>query len=507
MSDPIVIDRSTPLKTAEQFRGRVHPNLIHHQDEFLTWNGSAYEARENATILSQISEFMSNAKSRVITKDPVTGSSANKFVPFHPKKSDVGEVDAALRNLCHVASDTMSPPTWLADAPEDLKAIPARNIVSCRNGLLDIETMKLHPQTPAFFTRYALAIDYDPSAFAPHWEQFLDEAMIGRSDLIDFLQEMLGYLITPDTSLQKAFHLHGLSGSGKGTFMRVATAVCGGDRNVASPTIKNLGSAFGLFGLIGKQVATVTEMTVSDKAALNTAAEVINSISGEDLQQIPRKYKDDWVGYLSTRFVLAGNNLPNFGDHANAMMRRLLVIPFEASFTDRADTRLSERLINGELAGILNWALVGLHRLRERGDFIEPEPSKLTKRKLLLKSNPLHGFIEECCTVEAGARVEKRVFYSRYERYCQDMRVPPKALQNITDDLEAMFPVKQVKPKAGGKRLRAYEGIRFSDEMLPRVYQVANADLADLGFGFEALRCDEHGWPIPRVMEADDFSV
>ena len=103
-------------------------------------------------------------------------------------------------------------------------------------------------------------------------------------------------------------------------------------------------------------------------------------------------------------------------------------------------------------------------------------------------------------TVEAGARVEKRVFYSRYERYCQDMRVPPKALQNITDDLEAMFPVKQVKPKAGGKRLRAYEGIRFRDEMLPRVYQVANADLADLGFGFEALRCDEHGWPIPRFL-------
>jgi hypothetical protein len=40
-----------------------------------------------------------------------------------------------------------------------------------------------------------------------------------------------------------------------------------------------------------------------------------------------------------------------------------------------------------------------------------------------------------------------------------------------------------------------------------RVYQVANTDLADLGFGIEALRYDKHGWPIPRVLDTDEFSA
>jgi hypothetical protein len=68
-----------------------------------------------------------------------------------------------------------------------------------------------------------------------------------------------------------------------------------------------------------------------------------------------------------------------------------------------------------------------------------------------------------------------------------------------------MFPIRATKPKSGGQRYRAYDGISFNDEMLLKVYEVADIVLAELRFGFDALRCDEHGWPVPALQPADDF--
>ena len=41
------------------------------------------------------------------------------------------------------------------------------------------------------------------------------------------LQEIMGYLLVPDTSQQKIFSLFGVGRSGKGTIARVITALCG----------------------------------------------------------------------------------------------------------------------------------------------------------------------------------------------------------------------------------------------------------------------------------------
>ena len=86
------------------------------------------------------------------------------------------------------------------------------------------------------------------AASCPLWENFLSEVMLGRQDLIDLLQEMFGYLISTDTSLQRIFFMFGKKRSGKGTIMRLIHALVGG-RNVSSATIKTLGGRFGLEGM------------------------------------------------------------------------------------------------------------------------------------------------------------------------------------------------------------------------------------------------------------------
>src|SRR5260370_28777975 len=110
---------------------------------------------------------------------------------------------------------------------------------------------------------------------------FLRQVTNNRQPLIDLIQEMLGYLVTSDTSLHRVFFLWGSPRSGKGTILRITTALVG-KNNVRFPTIETLAGRFGLQGLIGGSVAQVTDMNTQSRTDLGTSASRINGISGED---------------------------------------------------------------------------------------------------------------------------------------------------------------------------------------------------------------------------------
>ena len=115
--------------------------------------------------------------------------------------------------------DEFTPPCWLeGDGP------PPREIVACKNGLLHLPTGQLLGHTPRFFTLNAVDIDFDPAAANPdRWLRFLDDVWPGDAESISTLQEIVGYLLIPDTSQQKLFLLVGPPRSGKGTIARVVT--------------------------------------------------------------------------------------------------------------------------------------------------------------------------------------------------------------------------------------------------------------------------------------------
>jgi putative DNA primase/helicase len=498
MTKDVVISPDNPQGTAEQFKLAEFPTLLNHQDEWLSHDGAAFQPLEDATVESRVADFLQRAKVRVYVKGKA------ELVPFKPKSKDIGEVYSALKRACHVPINTMSPPVWLSGRPKEYAALDPRNLISFQNGLLDIEMRTLYPATPFFFTRTALAISYDVNTPAPEqWLKFLDEVMKGRKPLIGLLQEWMGYKLSSDTSMQKICFLWGRPRSGKGTILNIEAELVG-RRNVAFPKIETLAGRFGLQGLISKSSAQVTDMNCEDQKQLSAAATNLNGISGEDGQTIERKGITDWNGKLGTRFTLAGNTLPNFRSHTGAMATRLLIIPFDVSFIGREDRVLKGKL-EAELPGIMLWALDGLDRLRMCGDFSEPEDSRVAKHRLIYQSDPVHGFIEERCALEAGAGIDKAVAYAEFVRYCEEMnaRVPP--MNTFSERLMQSFPtIADGKRNGDNGRVPCYRGVRLSDAEAARVYKL-DADMVELGLdGFEALAHDAHGWPV--VNRAYEFA-
>src|SRR5690606_6528259 len=307
----------------------------------------------------------------VVEPDKVKGdiyAFIEKTGGFAPDAKSVGNVIDALKGVVLVERGSFEPPCWLKEDELGLD-YPADEILACSNGLLHLPTGTLMESTPRFFTRNGLPYDYDAAAPKPErWLRFLDEVWGHDPEQITLLQEVFGYLLTPDTSMQKFFLFLGPTRSGKGTITKVLTKLVG-KRSVCSPTLAKFGERFGLEAALGKQLATVSDMRLGRKTDRQEIVGNILRIVGEDDIDVERKHIGGAVtGKLAIRIVISSNLLPPLPDVSGALVARLITLTMKRSFLGAEDLTL-DRKLEAELPGILNWAIEGWRRLKAQGHF------------------------------------------------------------------------------------------------------------------------------------------
>src|SRR5262249_25859962 len=124
------------------------------------------------------------------------------------------------------------------------------------------------------------------------------------------------------------------------------------------PTLASLGTQFGLSPLLGKPLAIVSDARLGG-GNVHQVVERLLTVSGEDMIDVDRKFRDPWTGKLPTRFMILSNELPRFGDASGAIAARFIVLQQTRSWLGKEDPHLTGALL-GELPGILGWALDGL---------------------------------------------------------------------------------------------------------------------------------------------------
>ncbi|MBL8548735.1 MAG: hypothetical protein JNJ73_02030 [Hyphomonadaceae bacterium] len=419
--DPLRLSKDEPVKSAREFKRRIRPTLLHYNDDWLAHDGAAYTELETETVRSELYSFLDSAVAVAKNKD--TGEFVD--VPFRPNRDKVGNVLDALRAKAHAQRDRYAPPCWLSgDGP------PPSELLACRNGLLHLPSGVLLPATERFFTRNALEFDYHANAAHPRaWLDFLNQLWAGDAEIL-LLQEIFGYLLTPDTSQQKIFLLVGPRRSGKGTILRVLVRLVG-HANRCAPTLDSLGKDFGLEPLIGKQLACVSDMRLGPKSDTAKIAENLLRISGEDDVDAARKYKRAWTGRLGVRFLILTNEMPSIKDASGAVASRFVPLTMTESFLGREDTALFDRLLP-ELPGVLNWAIDGWRRLRERGRFVLPPASRAAIEEMEHLGAPVKAWLSEVLEsdfeMHPDGWVDKDVLFLRWKAWAEerDMRAGDK---------------------------------------------------------------------------------
>jgi putative DNA primase/helicase len=454
-----VIDPAAPYDTAklfreEQFANTETPTLFYHRGGFYRWTGAAYDEIADADLRAHLYAFLDQC--HVVIKDVKDGKDGWHQRPFKPNRTRVGNIIDALQAAANLPYE-ISAPAWL-DGGTDIEP---GDIISCANGLLNLETLDLLPHTPVWFSHNSVPFAYNKHAPEPQqWLCFLDHLWPDDPESIAALQEIFGLCLTTETRFQKAFLLIGPKRSGKGTIARVLAALVG-RANAASPTLASLGETFGLQPLIGKLLAIISDARLGAKADQHAIAESVLRITGEDDITAARKHREAWTGRFRTRFLVISNELPRLADASGAVASRFIILRLTNSFYGREDLALTERLLS-ELSAILKWSLTGWRRLKQRGYFQQPASAAEAAQQMEDLSSPIGAFIRECCEIAQGRSVEAAALFEAWCDWCKSQgRDHPGTIQTFGRDLRAAHPsltTRQARTEPGKQR-RFFEGI------------------------------------------------
>ncbi len=372
---------------------------VHYQNEFfMLWNGMHYRTLKFTEMKSHLSRHLSHFAESTKGEDGEV-----VYVPFKVRQHKANEMVGTLQDMTYLESD-IGDPCWLGAAYGDTALPDPREVVCCKNGLLDIATRTLLPPTPAFYTFNNTEIDYDPAAPIPKtWLSFLDSSLDKESQQL--LQEWFGYCLVQDTRLQKMLMVVGSPGSGKGTAMSVLQSLVGESSRCAM-SFETINKQFGLQNALGKSLMIFPD--ARQDAKFDNQGSIVGtllSITGEDEIQVDRKNLFSVTTKLNTRVVIVSNEVMRLTDRAKALSRRILWLKFPGH-NSKTDPDLKRKL-NAELSGILNWAIEGWAMVRKTGEFTSPSSAHMLKDSFEEQSSDISSFIEDMCVVGPEESAEK----------------------------------------------------------------------------------------------------
>ena len=179
----------------------------------------------------------------------------------------------------------------------------------------------------------------------------------------------------------------------------------------------------------GKTLLTATEQP----AGYMKASYVLNALISGDKLKVEEKYKSAYDVYPKAKLLWAMNELPRVPSANDGLFRRVKVIEIEPVPESERDPEVKEK-IKEEGAGILNWALDGLERLRRRERFEVPRAVRdATVRWREMNDVPAMFVAEECETGDGKAARAAQLYY-RYQSWCHLNGHKAKSATHVAED-------------------------------------------------------------------------
>jgi putative DNA primase/helicase len=456
---PAAVHANVQLALSHLFGHPERPRLVFHRGDFYRWRDNHWALVHRDTLHSAVYRLF---------EDMWYPDNQGNMMPFNISMQKAKALVDGLQNKTLI-DHGIDVPAWFDRDNTDIvttpPGLPAAEMIACGNVLVHSRSRQTFQHTPRFFNHVAVPYAFDAAAPQPRaWLDFLNDIWADDAESIDTLQEIAGYLLTARTDLQKFFMLIGPPRSGKGTIVRVLTALLGGDSAVASISLANLNEKFGLAELEAKQLAVMQDARFRSRDD-GVAVERILSITGEDPVSVEKKNKDQFTMRLSTRFLLVSNELPKMADESGALRSRVVMLRMMRTVDEaRRDIHLTDRLL-AELPSILNWALDGLDRLNRRGRLVQPKSSEHHLNLLAMLSSPKQAFVDELCRVDTNERIPKQLLFDVWKFWCGRTGQLPGNMVHFARDLYAAVPgVDDARLSVNGKKIQHFTGLGLNTE-------------------------------------------
>ena len=275
------------------------------------------------------------------------------------------------------------------------------NFLPFKNGMLDLRTKEFRPSSPDHAADWSLPYDYDPGADCPNIKAWLMQALRCDEETVEYVRAVFAAILTGRFDLQTFFYLKGRAGTGKGSLLRLATAMMG-EHNVHVTTLKALeGDQFETAACYGKRLVVVT-----DASRHGGSVEVLKNLTGGDRVRLRRMQREATSFLYRGTVLLASNEDLVSTDATSALDRRRAVVKFDRTATaeEKADWSRrggEEAVLHTEIPGLVNWAL-GLSREEVTHAIRNPPAAvKEANAEAHQSNNHVSRWLQACCEPDA----------------------------------------------------------------------------------------------------------
>jgi putative DNA primase/helicase len=298
------------------------------------------------------------------------------------------------------------------------------NLINLINGVYDCVTGQFLEHDPEHLLTQQAPIVYDPAATCPNWIKFMDKTFGGDKELIEYIQQSIGYTFTGYVDQQVIWFAVGAGANGKSTFFNALRQLFGGyaatlpiETLLMSKSGGDREMRISLGMVLNRRFVVCTEMP--EHGVLNQS--VVKDLTGTDALAIRVLYKGYGNGLPTHKLWMFGNYKPIVAGDGHAIWRRIRLIPFSYTIPPEEQRPTSEMMAEflAESSGILNWALEGLAAYMKAGQQLKtPRAVIEASEGYRDEANLFKVFFEQTLTKTPGQNVLLQTIFDHYKLHC-----------------------------------------------------------------------------------------
>lgn len=380
---------------------------------------------------------------------------------------------------------------WIYERPELVRTgieWDRAGVIVGANGAMEIETGRIVPHSELHYATRALACDLDPAATCPRWLDFLNSAL--PENAVGTLQEWFGGSLVRGKAreITKGLIVYGPSRTGKTQIADVMRALLGG--GTCGMRVRAMSERFGMQPLVYAS-GWIADDAVSQHEVMDAEAYKV-IVTGESIS-VERKNKTNVEVQFDMPVLLTMNNFPVVKDSSDAVYNRTLVLPMTAVRSECDALPIARTVIAEELAGVLNWALSGINRLKARGWYEPPAAMLAASTEFQGGNNPIGEFAALCVRLNPDRMVLREDFRAAFNAW---LKTEIQARSEWSGKAVAQA-IANGMPKVKGDKVhkgRVWVGMEFTTDALPYLngFGQMERSLDDINLGLPAELRERH---------------
>lgn len=302
------------------------------------------------------------------------------------------------------------------------------NLIAFKNGVYDILTDKLLPFNEDYIITNKINWDFDKDAYSEICDKTLNKLACNNKEIRDLIDEMIGYCFYRKNELGKSFMLVGDKANGKSTLESLIQYLLS-DENVSSLDLCELSEKFKNAELVG-MLANIGD-DIGDQFIVDNS--IFKKLVTGEYVTVERKGERPFKFANYCKFIFSANTIPRMRDRTGAIKRRMIIIPFEATFSPSDpdfDPYIKYKLRDEQVMSyLINIGIKGLKRVLENDGFTICQKVEDRLEQYDKENNPIKLFFEDLDPFQDVYGVQSSKLYDEYKKFCMQNNF--SAMSNI----------------------------------------------------------------------------